>query len=50
MRKFLPVYPRIPLACPLGRLGVEYSRYRNDRLRLWDLEGWQKTIRWHWVT
>lgn len=39
IRKFLPVHPRIPLACPLGRFGVDYSRYRNDRLRLWDLEG-----------
>lgn len=39
IRKFLPVHPRIPLACPVGHFGVDYSRYRNDSLRLWDLEG-----------
>lgn len=39
IRKFLPVHPRIPLACPVGHFGIDYSRYRNDSLRLWDLEG-----------
>lgn len=39
IRKFLPVHPRTPLACPSGHLGVACSRHRNDRHRLWDLEG-----------
>lgn len=37
--KFLPVHPRMPLACRSGHFGIAYSGHRNSEHKLGDLEG-----------